>query len=69
MGEPRHSQKYYDAVTPEGRPAHYNRKNWENRETFVNVTRKNVLRSNVLKNKGWINMSDWLGVELSKDWR
>ena len=54
MCEPRHSQKYYDAVTPEGLPAHYNRKNWENRETFVNVTRKNVLRSNVLANKGWI---------------
>jgi len=23
----------------------------------------------VYKNKGWIDMSDWLGVELTKDWR
>ncbi|MFB1002787.1 MAG: hypothetical protein QMC70_01420 [Bacteroidia bacterium] len=54
MGKPRHSKEYYDAVTPEGLPAHYNRKNWEDRETFVNITRNAVIRSNVLKNKGFI---------------
>jgi len=54
MGEPRHSAAYYAAVTKEGNPAHYNRKNWEDRETFVNVTRANVLRKNILRNKGWI---------------
>ena len=54
MGKPRHSKEYYDAVTPEGLPAHYNRKNWEDREKFVNITRNNVKNANMLKNKGFI---------------
>ena len=48
MGEPRHSEAYY-AIKE-----HYNRKNWEDRELFVNTTRKNVQNANILKNKGFI---------------
>ena len=54
MGKPRHSKAYYDAVAPDGKPAHYNRKNWEDRNKFLNVTRKNVQNANMLKNKGFI---------------
>ena len=52
--KPRHSAAYYAAVTKEGNPAHYNRKNWEDRETFVKETRPTVQNLNVLRNSGFI---------------